>query len=60
MTAGKLIEVLKTFDAGVPVVVEWDDGWANLDSFEFQKDDKENPVIVFDCNEYGTYRLDRE
>jgi len=60
MTAEELIKLLQTFDPKVQIVIEWDGGWSNLKEFEHQTDDKENPVVVFDCNEYGTYRLDRE
>ncbi len=55
-----LIEKLQTFPMDAIAVAEWDGGWSNLDNPKSQTDDKENPMVVFDCNEYGTYRRDRD
>ncbi len=56
----ELIKILESYPPDAIVVCEWDSGWANVDTHESQTDDKENTVVVFDCNEYGTYRRDRD
>ncbi len=60
MTVIGLIRALQSFPEDAPAVSEWDGGWANLENPTLEKDLKGRDVLVFDCNEYGTYRRDQE
>ncbi len=59
MKRDELIKVLQSLPEDAHVVAEWDSGWSMLNKVTVETDDKDNPVIVFDVNEYGTYRQDR-
>jgi hypothetical protein len=58
MKASELIIALQCFPPNVPVVAEWDSGWANLEIPQLERDENNNLVLVFDVNEYGTYQDD--
>ncbi len=57
MLVRELIAVLKRYDQNIPVAIEWDGGWSAPAKFEVAKHEMcATPILVIDCNEYGTFR----
>ncbi len=58
MTRDEVIKVLQDIPENLPVVAEWDMGFTDLQVPELLKDDKGNPVIVFDVTDYNSHERD--